>query len=182
MSAMSSTSTAAVGAVVAILILGAVASIGYYQFVVAPAETATGATTATTPAGVDCITSPSSCVNVTIINGAGTPYSGYPGTTTLFGYSPTTITVVIGVNNTVVWTNEDTTAFHTATSLAGDPASFDSGCLDGVGVPCPSSTGVSTFQYTFTVAGTYNYHCSFHAWMTGVVIVKAASGSQASTS
>lgn len=112
------------------------------------------------------------CVNVTIISGASSPYAGYTaGSTTLYGYDPLTITVVVGVNNTVVWTNEDA-AFHTATAASTDPVSFDSGCLNGVGAPCPTSSGGSTFQFTFTVPGTYVYHCLYHPWMQGTVIVK----------
>ena len=74
-----------------------------------------------------------------------------------FAYSPQEITVVIGINNTVVWTNMGDTE-HTVTS-----ATFDSGTL---------SSG-QTFQYTFTTPGTYEYTCSFHPEMEGVVIVKS---------
>jgi plastocyanin len=131
-------------------------------------------TTSSTSAAVNCATS-HTCVNVTIVSGAATPYPGYSaGSTTLFGYQPLTLTVVIGVNNTVVWTNKDT-AFHTATSSSG-PASFNSKCLDGVGATCIPGTGPSSssYQFTFTVAGTYHYSCSYHAWMQGTIIVKSA--------
>jgi plastocyanin len=75
------------------------------------------------------------------------------------GYSPDVITVVIGVNNTVVWTNRDSSP-HTVTQ---DGGGFDSG---------PLNQG-ATFVHTFTTAGVYHYHCSYHSWMTGTVIVKS---------
>jgi plastocyanin len=177
----SSKSSSVVGIVVAILIIGAVATIGYYQVEVAPNISSSSTTTTSSSQAVNCTTSPASCVNVTIVNGASSPYSGYAsGSTTLYGYDPLTVTVVIGVNNTVIWTNVDT-AFHTATSGGTDPASFDSKCLDGAGAPCPSSSGVSTYQFTFTIPGTYVYHCIYHPWMQGKVIVLAGTGSSTST-
>jgi nitrite reductase (NO-forming) len=79
-------------------------------------------------------------------------------TTSVF-YSPPTITVVIGVNNTVTWTNNDQ-APHTVTA---DNLSFDSGAINA---------GAS-WSNTFTSPGTYTYHCSYHPWMKGTVIVKS---------
>jgi plastocyanin len=76
------------------------------------------------------------------------------------GYSPALIHVVIGVNNTVTWTNNDNTV-HTITA---NDKSFDSGNLS------PDQI----FVYTFTTPGTYNYHCNYHSWMNGTVIVSAA--------
>ena len=75
------------------------------------------------------------------------------------GYSPPTITVVIGVNNTVQWTDNDI-APHTVTAV---DKGFDSGEMN---------TG-DTFTHTFTTPGTYQYGCSYHPWMKGTVIVKA---------
>ncbi|MDG6985228.1 MAG: cupredoxin domain-containing protein [Nitrososphaerota archaeon] len=172
---MSAKGSTAVGVIVALLIIGAVGVIGFYQFEVAPSQLLTITTTTSSSAGVNCQTSPSECVNVTMISGASSPYSGYAsGSTQLYGYSPLTLTVVIGVNNTVVFTNQDV-AFHTATSNTGDPASFDSGCINGQGATCPSS-GASSYQFTFTVAGTYLYHCDYHPWMQGKIIVIQGSG------
>jgi len=178
---VSGQTSTAVGVVVAILIVGAIATLGYYQFEVAGKQTTTTTATSTTSA-VNCATTPAACVNVTIISGASTPYAGYTaGSTTLYGYNPKTITVVIGENNTVVWTNEDT-AFHTATSASNDPASFDTGCMNGEGAPCPSGSNGDSYQFTFTVPGTYTYHCSYHPWMQGVIDVLAGSGSGSSSS
>ena len=86
------------------------------------------------------------------------PGSSTPGT--LITFSPQNITVVLNVNNTVEWTNNDNTA-HTVTSRPGDPTSFNQ-------VLAPNAT----FIYTFTTVGVYNYYCTFHAgWMHGTVNV-----------
>ena len=74
-------------------------------------------------------------------------------------FSPTPVTVVIGVNNTVTWVNNDS-APHTVTA---NDASFGSGNIAPTG----------TYTFTFTKAGTYAYHCLYHPWMVGTVIVKA---------
>jgi plastocyanin len=156
-----------VGAVVAILIVGAVATLGYYQFEVAKSTSAT--TTTSTPL-VSC---PSlACANVTIFSGAQKEPTNYTSGE-LFGYSPATVVVVIGKNNTVFWTNDDS-APHTVTS---DTAGmFDSGTSG------PLITQGGTYQFTFTTPGTYTYHCTFHNWMHGKVIVEAAPSSSTSTS
>ena len=96
-------------------------------------------------------TTPSEVV-VIIANGASENAS--------LGFEPSYITIVIGVNNTVVWKNEDSD-WHTATS---DIPEFDSGVIQPGG----------SFTHTFLRAGTYPYHCDPHPWMTGVVVVKAA--------
>ena len=74
-------------------------------------------------------------------------------------YSPPTLTVVIGINNTVTWVNNDI-APHTVTSTQG---SFDSGIMN----PGESWT------HTFTTVGTFTYRCTLHPWMTGTIIIKS---------
>jgi plastocyanin len=81
-------------------------------------------------------------------------------------FTPKDIVVVIGVNNTMIWVNQDSVD-HTATSDPGAPAAFDTGDVPG---------GTSSAPITLTTAGTYAYHCQFHpAWMKGTIIVMAAS-------
>lgn len=87
------------------------------------------------------------------------------------GYVPENVTVVIGVNNTVTWTNNDTAGNppgtdHTVVSTSVPPgaAAFNSGIIAPGGV----------FTETFTAPGTYEYHCSIHAWMTGSIVVLAS--------
>jgi plastocyanin len=76
-----------------------------------------------------------------------------------FKFEPATLTVPVGT--TVTWTNT-TGAPHTVTSDTGAPAAFDSGAIN---------TGGGTFSFTFTKAGTYNYHCSFHPYMHATIVV-----------
>jgi nitrite reductase (NO-forming) len=77
-------------------------------------------------------------------------------------YSPGTLTVVLGVNGTVTWVNNDSSP-HTVTATDG---SFNSGNLNGG----------QSWSHTFTEPGTYTYYCSYHPWMKGTIIVKPASG------
>jgi plastocyanin len=77
-----------------------------------------------------------------------------------FAFSPATVTVSVG--DTVTWTNNDA-ATHSATANGG---SFDTGNI---------GNGASD-SVTFDTAGTFAYHCSIHAAMTGTVVVQAAGG------
>jgi plastocyanin len=80
------------------------------------------------------------------------------------GYAPADVTVVIGVNNTVKWTNNDNMS-HTVTATDG---SFDSGNMN------PGAT----FSHTFTEAGSFAYICTYHHWMHGTVTVLSGAGVQ----
>jgi len=70
-------------------------------------------------------------------------------------FAPATITVTAGT--TVTWKNNDNMT-HTVTA---NDDSYDSGNI-GAG---------SSFSKTFSIAGTYPYHCSIHPSMTGKVVV-----------
>ncbi len=89
--------------------------------------------------------------------------SGSQNPGTLITFSPQNVTVIIGVNNTVQWTNNDA-ADHTVTSVTipSGAASFNSGIM---------SPG-QKFTYTFAVPGTYYYVCTIHNWMHGWVKVE----------
>ena len=107
---------------------------------------------------------------------SSTPYAAAQSTAKVsiqnFAFSPNTITVVIGENNTVTWTNMDSTTHTvTSTSVPSGAQSYNSGNLAPGG----------TFTNTFTVPGTYTYHCSIHTYMTGKVIVKGATVSTTPT-
>jgi plastocyanin len=72
-----------------------------------------------------------------------------------FKYDPPTITVKPGTK--VTWTNEDS-APHTATVTGGfDTDTIKQGKSATVELP---------------KAGTYMYHCAFHAYMHGTIVVK----------
>lgn len=74
-----------------------------------------------------------------------------------FAFSPDSLTIKAG--DTVIWTNNDNVA-HTVTS--------DSGSELG----SPHITPGNSYSHTFSTAGTYNYHCSIHTTMKGIVIVQ----------
>jgi plastocyanin len=97
---------------------------------------------------------------ITIPKGSGFP-AGAPG------YAPDNATVVIGVNNTVEWVNNDTVA-HTVT-----PEKQPS----GGNWPAAGSGNLAvnaTYTFTFTVPGTYTYNCLYHSWMSGTLTVLPA--------
>ncbi len=76
-------------------------------------------------------------------------------------YMPYEITISAGA--TVFWINDDPT-IHTITSRDisdTDVAIFDSGLL---------ASG-SNYEFTFNDAGTFDYYCIVHPWMTGIVNV-----------
>jgi plastocyanin len=92
-------------------------------------------------------------VKVDITPGAGT-------NTTNKGYSPQTVLLVVWANTTISWANNDN-APHTVTA---DDGSFSSGNI------APGAT----FSFAFNTTGVYKYHCIYHPWMTGAVVVKAS--------
>lgn len=88
-------------------------------------------------------------------------------------FSPAKATVVVGVNNTVTWTNDDTVG-HTVQSekIPSGAVPFSSPVLN---------TG-QTFSVTFTVPGTYTYECTIHpAWMQASIVVIGGTNSSASS-
>jgi plastocyanin len=77
-------------------------------------------------------------------------------TITIAGFAFSGVTEV-AVGSTVTITNTDSST-HTWSS---DDGAFDSGSI---------APGES-FEFTFTQAGTFAYHCNFHPSMTGSIIV-----------
>lgn len=69
---------------------------------------------------------------------------------------PDTITITKGTK--VRWTNKDTSSH----SVVSNDKKFDSGKL----------TQGKSFEFTFTQAGTYDYHCAIHPLMKGKVVVQ----------
>ena len=78
-------------------------------------------------------------------------------------FNPNPLTVAPGTQ--VTWKNTDTVS-HTVTS--GKPSDNQTGTVfDSGGLIKPGGT----FQFTFQNAGTYDYFCIVHPWMTAQVIV-----------
>jgi plastocyanin len=73
-----------------------------------------------------------------------------------FKFDPADVTAKAG--DTITWTNNDSTG-HTVT-VDNQPA-CDTGTI------APGSTG----SITFSVAGTYPFHCSIHSSMKGTITV-----------
>ena len=67
--------------------------------------------------------------------------------------------ITVAVGTTVEWTNADPLP-HTVTAV---DKSFNSGLIQ------PGKT----YRHTFTKAGTFNFHCTPHPFMKGVVVVTA---------
>jgi plastocyanin len=75
----------------------------------------------------------------------------------LEGFVPPAIVVVLGVNNTIVWRNEDSVVHSAHSDIPG----FDTGMFE------PGTIR----QVTLTRSGLYTYHCHPHPWMTGRILV-----------
>ena len=147
----------ATGAVVGIVVVMVVAAItGYFLLTSAGGPVSSSSTTPTTMSTVS--SGSATIVRVSIPHGAGTNQS--------VNFQPATITVIVGVNNTIQWDNQDSVP-HTvvSTSVPTGGQSFDSSAL---------SQG-QTYQIALTVPGTYKYYCTIHpTWMLGKIIVIAA--------
>lgn len=96
-----------------------------------------------------------STATVTVVD---VPTTAAVTATTSLQFTPTPVDVKAG--GTVTWTFQSVS--HNVTfdtpSPAGTPADI-------------ATTSNSSVSRTFTQAGTYNYHCTIHAGMTGKVIV-----------
>ena len=136
-----------VGIVVFVVIFAAY----LYVSTSAASTTTTQATGQTVTATAGTFSIPANAVVVDMPNDGGYEYSQY---------TPAQITVVVGVNNTVVWTNHDVLVHN----VIANNGAFDSGDIGPGGA----------YEFTFTQAGTYTYHCSYHPSMSGVVVVKSS--------
>lgn len=84
-----------------------------------------------------------------------------------YAFAPESVTVTAG--KTVEWSNSGPSS-HTVTSNSGAWNSMTLAAPSGMD-PYGGPTGGGTFVMTFSTPGTYVYHCSIHAGMTGVVVV-----------
>jgi len=104
---------------------------------------------------------PSAFADVTVTNAIGSATPGCEDTNACFIPNP----VTIDIGDTVTWENVDNAA-HTVTS--GSPADGPDGVFDSSLI----MAGGASFSHTFDAAGTYDYFCMVHPWMSGVVIVR----------
>jgi plastocyanin len=82
------------------------------------------------------------------------------------GFDPAEIRIILGLNNTVTWKNDDSD-WHTAHSNIPE---FDSKMIPPAG----------SYTHTFLTVGIYPYHCDPHPWMTGKITVTTAGSSTVS--
>ena len=123
------------------------------------ATTATTAATTSTAGGTTTTTGATSTTGATTTTTQATTTTSGGGSAQVtiagFAFSPGTLTVPVGT--TVIWVNSDGIT-HTVTANGG---AFNSGNLvDG-----------AAFQFTFTQAGQFPYHCALHASMSGTITV-----------
>jgi plastocyanin len=140
-------------AVVALFTIALIAVVGGYGIFTLTVDNSDQSTQTDTPVSTSSNSSSSESSSkalVDIVHGAATDRSSR-------SFSPGTIIVVLGVNNTVVWKNSDT-APHTVTATNG---SFGSGNMNSGDI----------FSWTFSSPGIYHYVCDYHPWMKGTVIV-----------
>ena len=97
------------------------------------------------------VSTPTQVVDVIIPKGASNPDCGKC-------YAPHVIKIVLGVNNTVRWTNLD----NVPSSVVSEKGFFDSGSIK------PNQT----WSFVFQKVGIYQYHSEPHPWMKGEVIVE----------
>lgn len=93
--------------------------------------------------------------------------AGGTGSNNALNFNPPSIKVVIGVNNTISWQNNDSVA-HTITFTSA-PSGVSTSTLTDSNLAAGGS-----YSVTLTTAGTYQYHCTIHSWMTGTITVVAA--------
>ncbi len=89
------------------------------------------------------------------------------GVNTSLNFDPQTITVVLGKNSTIVFTNNDVTE-HTVSFFSGPT---------GVTLASISDANLAkgaSYTVALTVAGTYYYKCFIHPWMFGKIIVDSS--------
>lgn len=94
------------------------------------------------------------------------PPSGSTTSVAIQDYSFAPAGVTIEVGGIVRWTNNGPST-HTATS---DGGVWDSGQLGGPGGGYGGGSAGS-YQYAFSSAGSYPYHCMNHPQMTGTITV-----------
>ena len=141
------TSSHAYGIGIMAIIVGAAAGIGYYQMYYLPELNAKPKVSAE-------ILNPVGLTHIEMIKGSA-------NSDQKDNFTPKLVPVQLGVDNKVVWTNNDDTA-HTVTPDVPykDPYSGEFG---SPGVIKPGTT----YEFLFTADQKISYHCTPHPWMKG---------------
>jgi plastocyanin len=139
------------GPLLALLIVVSMGTFWYFQFDYLPRITAIEVVP-------ENIANPTENVKVDIVKGAYNPSQKD-------NYVPKEITIVLGKNNKIIWTNSDEVA-HTVTADPGQSGSFVT-----TATRSNFMQGGDKWEFVFTKPGTWNYHCEPHPYMKGTVIV-----------
>jgi len=101
-----------------------------------------------------------------------------PNNAAVINFSPDNITIFMGVNNTVQWTNQDSVQ-HTVVVC---PVGGGQLCSPTIAVATsPVLSKGDTFQVMLNATGVYHFYCSIHpATMRGTIVV--ISGNSSTTS
>lgn len=144
----------AAGISIVAFIIAVTASMAYYQFIYIKDANAK-------PQLPTEILNPPDTAKVSIIEGSSQPSQQK-------NFEPKEIRGTLGVNNKIIWTNQDVTA-HSVTSDTQftDQINGPFNSIDSIGLVLPKKT----YEFTFTKDGEYAYHCEPHPWMTGKVII-----------
>jgi plastocyanin len=86
-------------------------------------------------------------------------------------FEPAVITVIIGVNNTVRWVNQDITFSTIKADNMSDQEFWNATNLDESSNLDQLLSPGETFEYTFTKPGQFGYHSEPHPHLHGTVIV-----------
>ncbi|WKT58734.1 plastocyanin/azurin family copper-binding protein [Candidatus Nitrosotenuis chungbukensis] len=141
------TSSHAYGIGIMAVIIGAAVGVGYYQMYYLPESLAK-------PKVSHEILEPVGKSEISIIMGSANPEQ-------VDNFIPKLVNIQLGVDNHVVWTNNDDTA-HTVTPDHRMEDSY-SGDFGSLGVIKPGET----YEFLFTEANVVEYHCTPHPWMKG---------------
>jgi plastocyanin len=145
------TSSHAYGIGIIAVLVGTAIGAGYYQMYYLPESLAK-------PKVSEEILNPLDKIEVKMIKGSDSPEQKD-------NFVPKLINVQLGVDNRVIWINDDGTP-HTVTPDKPVEDSY-SGPFDSPGVVKPGET----YEFLFTENAEIDYHCSPHPWMKGKVIV-----------
>jgi plastocyanin len=86
-------------------------------------------------------------------------------------FEPSIITVVIGVNNTVRWINNDTVPSSVTADNTGEDRAFEAATQSASRESENFIMPGKSFDFTFYQPGWINYHSEPHPWMQGTVKV-----------
>lgn len=145
------TSSHAYGIGIMAMIVGLAVGIGYYQLYYIPESLAK-------PKVSPEILEPVDTTKISMIPGSGNPEQKD-------NFVPKLVNIQLGVDNRVVWTNEDEVA-HTVTPDQKAEDSY-SGEFGSPGVIMPGST----YEFLFTEPHEIEYHCEPHPWMKGKLVI-----------